>query len=153
MESVATCLLNWCGPPFSPIPMSTKLGEAQGPADALVRLAQNPASLTKTRLLGCVSSVLHPCDLCGFSLDHVLEPRDWIPKRQSPMQLVARWNADQAWNAPVPCPRHRRATGRDYPTRVKVPYAQGVGDKGGILQRQLCICIREPNGPPSMKSQ
>ena len=36
---------------------------------------------------------------------------------------------------------------------VKVPYTQGVGDKGGILQRPLCIHIREPNGPPSMKSQ
>ena len=57
------------------------------------------------------------------------------------------------WNAPVPCPRHRRATGSEHPTGVKVPYTQGVGDKGGILQRQLCIYIRESNGPPSMKSQ
>ena len=106
----------------------------------------------KALLLGDVSSVLCPFDLWGLSLDHVLELGDWIPKRQSPMQLVSRWNANQARNAPVPCPRHGRATGSEHPSSVEVPYAQGVGDKGGILQGQLCIYIRESNGPWSMKS-
>ncbi len=69
------------------------------------------------------------------------------------MQLVFRWNANQIWNAPVPRPRHRSATGRDHPTGVKMPDTQRVSDKGCILQRQLCIHVREPYGPPSMKSQ
>jgi hypothetical protein len=34
-----------------------------------------------------------------------------------------------------------------------MPDAQGVRDKGGILQGQLCIYIREANRPSSMEHQ
>jgi hypothetical protein len=98
-------------------------------------------------------SALGPSDLWGFSLDHILEPWDWIPKRQSSIQHISGWNAKQAWDAFVPCPRPGGATRREHPSGIKAPYTQRVGDKGGILQRQLSVDIREHSGPESMNSQ